>query len=481
MPAAIADRRQQRIGGQEMSQQARLFATDMWAVLGGDEALLDGLSFAGEGSLPSAFHVTDLAAASVGVAGLAIAELASSEGSERPNVIADCRLASLWFGFSIHPEGWQLPPIWDPIAGDYPTRDGWIRLHTNAPHHRAAALGVLRVAEEKAAVAAAVAEWPAGELESAVVAAGGCAAEMRSAEAWRDHPQGKAVASEPLVASTLHAAEPFSGWRPTPERPLAGLRVLDLTRVLAGPVATRFLAGYGADVLRIDPPGWDEDAVIPEVTLGKSCARLDLERAGDREIFAGLLAEADVLVHGYRPGALEGLGFGETERRRISPGLTEACLCAYGWSGPWAGRRGFDSLVQMSAGIAEAGMRWKAADRPVPMPVQALDHATGYLIAAAVLRGLMRRLRGDGAVASKLSLARTAKLLTDAGGPDVRPAIAVETHDDLAPGIEETQWGPARRYHPPVSVEAVPMGWDVPAAKLGSSRPKWRLEARSRS
>jgi hypothetical protein len=134
--------------------------------------------------------------------------------------------------------------------------------------------------------------------------------------------------------------------------------------VLADPVASRFLAAYGANVLRIDPPGWEEPGVVPEVTLGKRCARLDLRRAEDRATFEALLSEADILLHGYRPSALDRLGFDSGTRCGLSPGLIAVCLCAYGWSGPWAARRGFDSLVQMSTGIADAGMRWRNADKP---------------------------------------------------------------------------------------------------------------------
>ncbi len=170
------------------------------------------------------------------------------------------------------------------------------------------------------------------------------------------------MAGEPLVAFEPGSNRSASRWAPRPGRALAGLRVLDLTRVLAGPVATRFLAGFGADVVRIDPPGWDEPALEPEVTLGKSCARLDLRRDADRATFERLLSGADVLVHGYRPGALDGLGYGAAARQSLAPGLVEVCLDAYGWTGPWAGRRGFDSLVQMSCGIAQAGQDWKQAD-----------------------------------------------------------------------------------------------------------------------
>lgn len=481
---------------------------------------LDAVHFGGVGALPSYYAVTDLAAASVGAAALALRQLIVAQGGDDGPVSVDRRLASLWFGWSIHPVGWERPPLWDAVAGDYATADGWIRLHTNAIHHRDAALAVLGCAVDRDAVARAVAGWRGEELEAAVVGNNGCAAKMRSAAEWQAHPQGVAVGAEPLIAfetrrpgdaaSAPHlAATPERGDAPassaaarprryvptgwpgsaTPERPLAGLKVLDLTRVLAGPVATRFLAGYGADVLRIDPPSWNEPGAIPEVTLGKRCARLDLHEPADRAIFEQLLAQADVLVHGYRPAALERLGFGEQFRRALNPALIDVSLDAYGWTGPLAGRRGFDSLVQMSCGIAEHGMRMQGASKPVPLPVQALDHATGYLMAAAVLRGLLFRVTENRAMQARLSLARTAKLLIDASSGSLGGAFAAcsgagsassggqtlapVSEADFSPLIEHTEWGPAHRLSPPVVVGNAPMTWDRPAASLGSSPPRF--------
>jgi crotonobetainyl-CoA:carnitine CoA-transferase CaiB-like acyl-CoA transferase len=251
------------------------------------------------------------------------------------------------------------------------------------------------------------------------------------------------------------------------------VRVLDLTRILAGPVATRFLAGYGADVLRIDPPHWEE-ASIAEVALGKRCARLDLKtHEGVRQLQA-LLRETDVLVHGYRADALDRLGLGAAERQALRPGLIDVCLDAYGWSGPWRYRRGFDSLVQMSSGVAHAGMLAAGLDRPTPLPVQALDHATGYLLAAAVVRGLTDRLRTRRGVVARASLARTAVLLmrhpVEAGA---QSALAPEEPDDFAPAIEPSGWGPIRRLRPPLDVGGAPMRWTLPAPRLGSSPPQW--------
>ncbi len=451
---------------------ASRFLAAAWLALGGDEAWVGRVEISGHGDLPSAFAVSDLAAASIGAAALAVAECAASTISRPPNVVVDRRLASLWFGFSLKPQGWTLPPVWDPIAGDYPAADGWIRLHTNAARHRAAALAALGSAGERDAVAAAVRGSRADELEAAVVARGGCAAVMRSLAAWADHPQGRAVAAEPLVLIDRREAVGAADGPIDPARPLAGVRVLDLTRILAGPVATRFLAAYGADVLRIDPPDWDEPSVAPEVTLGKRCARLDLADAGGRERFLALLGQADVIVHGYRPGALDALGLGEVERRRARPGLVDVSLDAYGWSGPWAGRRGFDSLVQMSAGIAEAGMRRFGKDKPTPLPVQALDHAAGYFLAAAAVRGLTDRGASGAGSSSRLSLARVAALLASERA-DANAPFAPAGEADYAPEIESTDWGPARRFKPPAAVEGAPMLWARPAGRLGGAPPVW--------
>jgi crotonobetainyl-CoA:carnitine CoA-transferase CaiB-like acyl-CoA transferase len=233
------------------------------------------------------------------------------------------------------------------------------------------------------------------------------------------------------------------------------------------------LAAFGANVLRIDPPSWDEPGVIPEVTIGKRCAGLDLHDADDRGRFAELLRTADILVHGYRPGALEGVGFGKNERWRLNPGLVDVCLDAYGWTGPWAGRRGFDSLVQMSAGIADAGMRMEGLERPSPLPVQALDQATGYLMAAAAARALfVRRITGT-ALSAQLSLARTAHLLAPTLSSVKPPMQAPESADDLSAEIELTDWGAARRIKFPVSISGVVPGSLSPACKLRSSPASW--------
>jgi CoA-transferase family III len=429
----------------------------------------------GQERLASAYNVTDLATSTMGAVGNSIANLIVDLGmaSRRPSVSVEQRLASLWFAQSIYPIDWETPPVWDIVASDYETRDGWIKLHTNLPHHRQAALAVLGVDAVRDKVKAAVQTWHRGELETEIVKMGGVAAAMRSRDEWRAHPQGQAVASEPLIAWGEARRSQMRSWPASQARPLNGLRVLDLTRVLAGPVATRTLAGFGADVLRIDPPGWDEPNVVPDIMLGKRCSFLELKRPADRKIFEGLLASADLLIHGYRPDALAGLGYSQAARLDIAPSLIEVSLDAYGWTGPWATRRGFDSLVQMSCGIAEAGMHWAKRDQPTPLPVQALDHATGYLMAAAAMGAVSLAVKGEGLRNARLSLARTAELL-------IAHPQSIEGRLDKAPrpedfqnSKEQTPWGQAHRLKPAIDIEGAAMEWRRPACKLGTSIPQW--------
>jgi CoA transferase family III len=411
---------------------ARSFLSTIWRELRGEAEMEKLVSFGATGRFGAAFPVTDLATASIASAGLAAGDFIALHGP-RPTVHADSRLCSLWFEKTLHPVNWRVPPTWDAIAGDYKTADGWIRLHTNAPHHRAAALRVLGVPAEKPAVSAAVLAWLAEHLEKQVVAAGGCAAAIRTQDAWRAHPQGQAVSAEPLIHFRYTDAGARAAVACSTMRPLEGVRVLDLTRVLAGPVATRFLAGLGADVLRLDPPDWNEDANAPEMTLGKRCARLDLRTRPGKELFAQLLARADILVHGYRPSALEGLGFSQRA----------------------------------------AGMHLLGDDRPHPLPVQALDHGTGYLMAAAALRGLRDQVQSGRGSLWQVSLARTAALLISSGAAPVAETLAPPGPNDMAEDIEQTYWGPARRLRPPLTISGIPLHWDRPATALGASAPSW--------
>lgn len=444
----------------------------LWNSLGGDPSVLASLRLDGGPVLPSRFDVTGLALDAVGVASLAAAELlAARRGGPVPEVTVHSMEAAAAFRSEalLAPLGWSLPPPWDPIAGDYRAQDRWIRLHTNYDRHRAAALAALGLppGAGRDEVTAAVAPREAAALEGAVVAAGGCAAAMYTRPEWLATEHGRATAAEAPVEVFTAPGEalPLAPLAPG-EGPLAGLRVLALTRVLAGPVCARFLAAHGADVLRIDPPGFEEvPALVPDTTAGQRCSSLALDTAAGREQFLGLLRGADVLIHGLRPGALARLGLSDETLRAINPSLITATLDAYGWQGPWRERRGFDSLVQMSVGIAANG------ERPGPLPAQALDHGTGYLLAAAVCRALTSRAlhRRPGAVRASL-LGAANHLLTrpPAEGVTAAPSWPEELFETAA-----TSWGPIRRVRCPGRIAGAQARWSRDPGPLGAAPARW--------
>ena len=445
------------------------------------------LLLAGEGSAMSCYPVAQFSQAAIAAAVLEIQDLRKCVWSLESAAIVNRELSAAWSSNSVRAMGWSLPATWDDFAGDYQCKDGWIRLHTNAIHHRAAALAVLGGPETLNAAKEVVSRHMGLELEAEVVAAGGAAAFMMSQSQWMSHEQGKAVNAEPVVAWTEFQSENVGSQSSlsTPERPLKGIKVLDLTRVLAGPVCTRFLASLGAEILRIDPPDWQEDGNAIEMTVGKRCAGLDLNKADDRSTFKCLLKQADVLVHGYRRDALEKIGFGDAVRASINPSLIDVALNAYGWTGPWKNRRGFDSLVQMSSGIAHFGQQSFAAQKPVPLPYQALDHVTGYLMAATVVRAIREKHANGRIFSARLSLARQARLLQDitkrvnnesGNAKQVEPlenTLAPISDNQVGSEIESTPWGGLKRLRLPYEIEGVRLEFDHPVSELRSCAATW--------
>lgn len=442
-----------------------------------------GVRLSGVAQLDDTLPVSTLATTAVSALASAVdALLRNTSVGSRSEARVDRGLVDAWLGRHVRPAQGSFPSPWDPFSGAFPTADGsWIRTHANAPHHRAALLSALALPDARTVeeLSAAIAARGAEELESAIVAVGGAAAALRTRAEWMRSAPGAAVAAEPLIARTETApTRAGSTWHPESARPLAGLRVLDLTRVIAGPAATQVLAGLGADVLRVDPDTWDEPAVLPYVMAGKRSARLDATTPAGRRLLADLLAAADVLVHGYRAGAVDRLGLGESERQRLRPGLVEVGVRAYGWSGPWAGRRGFDSLVQFSTGIADIGMRHADAAAPVSLPVQALDWTTGYLAAAAAVAGVTRRhVTGRGST-WRLSLARTAHALTA-----LAPQAPASASASASEGGADAVFGAGQRIEtpdvalplapPPFQVGEATLRFDRVATRLGGDAPAW--------
>ncbi|MFI0927845.1 CoA transferase [Streptomyces sp. NPDC021012] len=419
----------------------------LWSALGGDPALVDRVEYGGvSGLLPARLPVMDLARGAVAVCSLAAVEHAGIPGPVR---VDDGAVATAFVSERHLRVDGREPVNFAPLSRFWRAADGWVRTHANYPHHKAALLTALDAADSVEAVAAAIGERKAVEVETAVYGAGGLAVALRTPEEWAAGGQGREVAARPLLTrERLDEAAP----RAADGRPL---RVLDLTRVLAGPVATRTLALLGADVLRIDPPGNPElPDLHADTCVGKRTSALDLDRPSDRRTFDELLDAADVLVTGYRPGALDRF---DLDR----PGLVTARISAWGDYGPWAGRRGFDSLVQVATGIAVVE---GSVSEPGALPAQALDHGTGYLLAAAVLRSLTEQRAEGGSRLVRLALAQTGHWLTG-----TLPRYEPERY--LAES--EGPLGRLRHALSPVAYEGGPTSWSRPPGVAGADAPEW--------
>ena len=419
-----------------------------------------------EDVLPGPYRVAAAATASIAAATLAAGELLKQRGIEPGVVTADTRHAAAAFHSEqlLRVDGTGAESVWAPLSGNYRTADGWVRLHCNYPRHEAAVCWGLGVPGTRGAVAKAVAGRPAREIEHAVVSAGGAAAELRSPEEWAAHPQGAAVASLPLVSLEPVGAAPKRTFFYS-DRPMGGVRVLELTHVLAGPVAGRVLAAHGADVLHVGAAHLPRvEALVRDTGQGKRSTFVALDTEGGRARLKKLISRADVLVQSFRPGALERIGFGPAELAELRPGLVIADLSAYGWEGPWARRRGFDSLVQMSNGMAFG------ADEPSPLPVQALDHATGWLAAAAVMTAVHRQLVDGGTWRARLSLAGTGRWLDSLGRKD--PAGAEVDYSDLMEDAD-SGYGRLTRVRMAGGLPGAEPHWDFGTRLPGVDKPTW--------
>ena len=447
--------------------------TEFWQLAGAAAPLVDGLH-ASDDVLPSALATGELAVGAVAAAATSAAELAEARGSRRPQVRVDSRRVSAAFrSDQLFRLDGRRAEAFAPHSGFWPTADGWVRTHANYPHHRdrlLAALG-LPTSASPDDLARALQGLQSETVEGCVLAAGGVCAAVREAAQWRNHPQAAAVAQLPLIGwSLLAEAAPRTHPRLStdPLLPAAGLRVLDLTRVIAGPVATRTLALLGAEVLRVDSPQLPE---IPwqhlDTGMGKRSALLDLGASSDRQAFDRLVDHADVVVMGYRPRALERFGLAPARLAEQRPGLVVAALSAWGPTGPWGSYRGFDSIVQAATGIALAES--PQARKPGRLPAQALDHATGYLLAGAVMHAIARQIREGGSWYVHAHLARTAQWLL--AHPAEHPSRLPDVQDVLR---ERSSPSGSLRYPPPaIEIAGGPDDWGEAGRPWGTDPATW--------
>ena len=433
--------------------------------------------------LPTSFRIGDTSTAALSAVGLAVSDLWESRTGRRQEVAVDARraTASLRSGKYMQMDGASVSTERNTVMGVYPTKDGrWSYLHCNFPNHRAAALSVLGVAEDRDAVAKAVAKWNAQDLEDAIIEAKGAGGMVRTMEEWAKHPQAVAIANLPLMEIVKLADSPPEAL-PEGSRPLSGVRVLDLTRVLAGPTCARTLAEHGADVMKIT------GAHLPNIGYqeydtghGKLNAQLDLRETKDMEILRGLVSQTDVFSQGYRPGTLGGRGLSPEELAELRPGIVYISLCAFSHMGPWASRRGFDTVVQTVSGITnrQGDLFPGATPGPQFYPVSAIDYLTGYLMAFGGMVALNRRVHEGGSWLVRISLAQVGRWLVSQGEipeADLKNIPAEFTPEEIASWstVSDTPMGKLGHLGPVLSLSETPPRWARTSVPLGHHDPVW--------
>ena len=454
-------------------------------IAGWDEERTQGLTITGgtDPILPTSFRIGDTSTAALSAVGLAVSDLWESRTGRRQEVSVDARraTASLRSGKYMQMDGAGVSTERNTVMGVYPTKDGrWSYLHCNFPNHRAAALSVLGVAEDRDAVIKAVAKWNAQDLEDAIIEAKGAGGMVRTMEEWAKHPQAAAIANLPLMEIVKLADSPPEAL-PEGSRPLSGVRVLDLTRVLAGPTCARTLAEHGADVMKIT------GAHLPNIGYqeydtghGKLNAQLDLRETKDMETLRGLVSQTDVFSQGYRPGTLGGRGLSPEELAELRPGIVYISLCAFSHMGPWASRRGFDTVVQTVSGITNRQGDLFPGANPGPQfyPVSAIDYLTGYLMAFGGMVALNRRVHEGGSWLVRISLAQVGRWLVSQGEipeADLKNIPAEFNPEEIASWstVSDTPMGKLGHLGPVLSLSETPPRWARTSVPLGHHDPVW--------
>ena len=437
---------------------------------------------------PTVFRIGDTCASVIASIGVAVSDMWEMKTGRRQSVAVDVRHAagtmrSSDFTFFKGADGRFEPVAHDPemqhmrsVTQPWPTKDGrWFLPHLNLSHLCERVLGVLKCESTPESVRDGVAKWNADDLEEAIAKARACGGKVRSNAEWLEHPQGQYLAARPLIEIEKigdSAPEPM----PAGDRPLSGIKVLDLTRILAGPVAARTLAEHGAEVLMVTAPHLPQTREhVRDTSHGKRSTFLDLTKTGQAAQLKALAKDADVFSQGYRPGSLHTLGFGPQELAAQRPGIVYLSISCFGSGGPFAGRAGWEQVAQTVTGICHDSGR----DRPTLIHAAACDWTTGFLGAYGVLLALARRAREGGSYHVRVSLCQTGMFIYRQGKVAIDAALSPSTNGLSRAEIEalqisaDTPYGPMRFLKPVVQLSETPARWARPTPKLGADAPKW--------
>ena len=433
------------------------------------------------------FRIGETCAAVLGGVGVAVNDLWELKTGRRQRVEIDARHAAAALRSTTYMQKPDAAGAWQPVVNHnheamiqitqpWPTRDGrWFLPHFGLPHLQQRVLGVLGAEPNPDSVKAAVAKWDALDLEAAIDEARACGAMVRTNAEWLAHPHGQALVAKPIV-EIMKIGDSDPEPLPDGDRPLSGIKALDLTRILAGPIAGRTLAEHGAEVLMVAAERLPQIAEhVMDTSHGKRSCFLDLTRAEDAATLHKLAQSADVFSQGYRPGMMQKLGFGPEDMAARRPGIVYVSISCFRADGPLSHRAGWEQVAQTVTGICHDGL----PDRPALLPAAANDYTTGYLAAYGVLLALARRAREGGSYHVRVSLCqsgmfiyRQGKVPYDRANMDLTPTELDGLRIESRP-----ESGPIRHLGPVLKLSETPARWARPTPKLGGDRAEWPATA----
>ena len=464
--------------------------TELWRSVGLNEAALQRAELTGPASVTSfasSFAVVAAVQCSVAAAALMATEIGKQRQPqfEAQRVSVDALHAAFETSGYFTLDGVE-PELWSPISGLYSCgtdvgEPGFVRIHANFDHHRDGVLALLGLPAgdetPRSAVQQALQSWRAEDFEAMAVQAGLPIVALRTPQQWLQQGQEAELALHPLVELVRIGDAPPLAWPElnAAQRPLAGIRVLDLTRILAGPAAARTLAAYGADVLMINGPHLPNIEAIADLSRGKRSALLDLRTHDGCDDLWRLLDGAHVFLQAYRPEALAAKGFTAQQLAQRRPGIVVAELSAYGWQGPWGGRPGFDSLVQTATGINWDEGQAEGSGKPRALPMQALDYGGGFLLAFGIQAALLRQATEGGSWQVRVTLAGVARWLRSLGRVEVSADEWLSPRTDIRPYLESLNsgFGPLQAVRHCAQFSRTPVAWDWPSMPPGTHAPRW--------